>query len=141
MHRYATQLPDSRIPTPDFSVSASTYIYICVSDSYMHFHKSVTAVIRNVSSSYMCFFLRFGTPNALGEKENGNENEKEKRDAECVVFLDRLRSARLLIFPSRSSGSFGIGICGVNFPHFLGNQSMPRQRQFVVVLLSNCIQV
>jgi len=89
----------------------------------------------------MCFFLRFGTPNALGEKENGNENEKEKRDAECVVFLDRLRSARLLIFPSRSSGSFGIGICGVNFPHFLGNQSMPRQRQFVVVLLSNCIQV
>jgi len=89
----------------------------------------------------MCFCLRFGTPNALGEKENGNENEKEKRDAECVVFLDRLRSARLLNFPIRSSGSFGIGICGVNFPHFLGNQSMPRQRQFVVVLLSNCIQV
>jgi len=35
----------------------------------------------------MCFCLRFGTPNALGEEENGNENEKEKRDAECLVFL------------------------------------------------------
>jgi len=42
----------------------------------------------------MCFCLRFGTPNALGEKENGNENEKEKRDAECVIFRQTpLRSA------------------------------------------------